>query len=269
MEEVGGGPGISSGPVRRVDPGSPWDSSPSWTRPVRSERGAQSSCLLRGSPPPPPRWPSRAPSVAASVRDPDTGPLPAASITSSCFCLALRGSAGPSPRPLLGFGSSLPSLPSPPLPRSSAVAAAGHGGFAATRLGSQTLGGGTSGEEAGGRSGNWESTDGALPRGVPRLQAGGRAGVDAASDPEGEPEAEGRRTLGVTCGARDPGLPREVRGVRALGRFPCKYWGRSRRSTTSLGTLTQRSPPGSRHPRWQVWLGKETVAGGPKGSDGS
>lgn len=128
---------------------------------------------------------------------------------------------------------------------------------------------GASGEGAGGRSGNWESTDGALPRGVPRLQAGGRAGVDAASDPEGEPEAEGRRTLGVTCGARDPGLPGEVRGVRALGRFPRKYWGRSRRSTTSLGTLTQRSPPGSRHPLWQVWLGKETVAGGPKGSDGS
>lgn len=166
MEEVGGGPGISSGPVRRVDPGSPWDSSPSRTRPVRSERGAQSSCLLRGSPPPP-RWPSRAPSVAASVRDPDTGRLPAASITSSCFCLALRGSAGPSPRPLLGFGSSLPSLPSPPLPRSSAVAAAGHGGFTATRLGSQTLGGGRRGRELGEGAGIGSLPTGCYPVGSP------------------------------------------------------------------------------------------------------
>lgn len=66
--------------------------------------------MLRGSLLP--WWPSREPSVAASVPDPDIGSLPAASITSSCFCLAPRGPLGPSPRPLLGFGSSLPSLPS-------------------------------------------------------------------------------------------------------------------------------------------------------------
>lgn len=126
-----------------------------------------------------PWWPSREPSVAASVRDPDTGSLPTASITHSCFCLALRGSLGPSPRPLLGFGSSLSSLPSPSLPRCSAVATAGRGGFAATRQGSQTLGWGASGEEDGGRSRNREVQTGATPL---------------------DPEASGEREGGSSCG---------------------------------------------------------------------
>lgn len=81
----------------------------------------------------------------------------------------------------------LPPLPPfPPLPRSSAVAAAGPGGFAATRLGSQTLGGGRRGRKTGEGAGigrYWRE----LSRRISRLRGRGKAGAVAASDPEEEP----------------------------------------------------------------------------------
>lgn len=205
---------------------------------ICSEHCAPGSCLLRGSLPP--RWPSRAPFVAASIRDPDTGSLPAASITSSCFCLALRGSVGPSPRPLLGFSSSLPSLPSPPLPRSPAAAAAGHGGFAATRLGSQTLGGGRWGRETEGRSGSGsgEATD---RRDLEA--AGGREGWSRRLILKRNPKPG---DIGPCGSPAAPGILLSREGPRC--EIPCELSGRSRGSTTSLGTVAYLSSPGSSHP---------------------
>lgn len=195
--------------------------------------------MLRGSLPP--WWPSREPSVAASARDPDTGSLPAESITSSCFCLALRGSLGPSPRPLLGFGSSLRSL----LPRLyPALAAEGHGGSQPPawvhRPWVGGVGGGRRGKEP--ESGG---TDGRYPVGSRGFGGEGRREQLWPLILKRRPSPRDVGLWGVTCGTRDPGLPRKVRRVRALGRLPRERRGRSRHSATSLGTLTQRSSSGS------------------------
>ncbi|XP_020944898.1 uncharacterized protein LOC110260276 [Sus scrofa] len=61
------------------------------------------------------RWPW---SPARPLQPPETGagkpaPSPAAPITNSCFCLALRGSVCPNPRPLPGLHLLCPSLPFP------------------------------------------------------------------------------------------------------------------------------------------------------------
>lgn len=199
----------------------------------------------------PPWWPSREPSVAASARDPDTGSLPAKSITSSCFCLALRGSLGPSPRPLLGFGSSLPSLlprlyPAARqwLPRVTAVSqppAWVHrpwvGGVGGGRLGKEPESGGT---------------DGRYPVGSRGFGGEGRREQLSPLILKRSPSPRDVGLWGVTCGTRDPGLPREARRVRALGRLPRERWGRSRHSATFLGTLTQRSSSGSLLPAGRV-----------------
>lgn len=194
--------------------------------------------MLRGSLPP--WWPS----VAASARDPDTGSLPAESITSSCFCLALRGSLGPSPRPLLGFGSSLRSL----LPRLYPAARHWLPRVTAVRShppGFTDPGWGASGEEDGGKEPESGGTDGRYPVGSRGFGGEGRREQLWPLILKRRPSPRDVGLWGITCGTRDPGLPREVRRVRALGRLPRERRGRSRHSATSLGTLTQRSSSGS------------------------
>lgn len=83
--------------------------------------GRQSSRLCCGSLPRALALAVRAPAAAPSDRGWETRSPPVAPVTSSCFCLALRGSLCPNPRPLpwLHLLQPLPPpprLPSPPPP---------------------------------------------------------------------------------------------------------------------------------------------------------
>lgn len=139
----------------------------------------------------------------------------------------------------------LPPLPpSPPLPRSSALAAEGHGGSQPPawvhRPWVGGVGGGRRGKEP--ESGG---TDGRYPVGSRGFGGEGRREQLWPLILKRRPSPRDVGLWGVTCGTRDPGLPRKVRRVRALGRLPRERRGRSRHSATSLGTLTQRSSSGS------------------------
>lgn len=175
------------------------------------------------------------PSVPSSFRYPDTSPLLAASITSSCFCLALRGSFGPSPPPLLGFGSSFPSLPSLPLPRRSTVAAAGHRGVAATRLSSQTLDAVQGGRRGlGSRGKKRESAD--------RRYSGGSRGLRKKERLEQTvpPRLKRPGDIGLAGHLPRPGArtPEDKgRWCEGAGRLPRERCSTPRRSTTSWGTV--------------------------------
>lgn len=117
----------------------------------------------------------------------------------------------------------------------------------------------------GGSRGKEREWGGYRQEGFRGLRREGR--LEQTSDPEEEPKAKGLRTLQVTCSARDP---REARGwcesvgeasPRALGQVEALHDLLGHRCLEVLSRVFAHC--------WKLWLGKETVAGGPKGSDGS
>lgn len=185
--------------VRKADRGSP-PGLPGPTEGWRTCARARgwSGCLRAPPPRPPPAvaLAACAPAAGSSGRGWETRSLPGGPITSSCFCLAPRGSVCPNPRPLPRVPPSPSPSPPPPPPSSAATrlvpaAAQSRARVLSSRLGGTGTGGGSPRIEP-------ES-----PGGFEPTQGGWRKAVGGEIR---RPEA--RRALGSACRRQGPLHPR-------------------------------------------------------------